>query len=43
VVLTDACSWGNEAAGKRSLETMKFIGEAILTDTKTFAAGISAS
>jgi biuret amidohydrolase len=41
VVLTDACGWGNEAAGKRSLETMKFIGEAILTDTKTFAAGIA--
>jgi len=41
VVLTDACGWGNEAAGRRSLETMKFIGEAILTDTKTFAAGIA--
>jgi biuret amidohydrolase len=41
VVLTDACGWGNEDAGKRSLETMKFIGEAILTDTKTFAAGIA--
>lgn len=41
VVLTDACGWGNEAAGKRALETMKFIGEAILTDTKTFATEIA--
>jgi nicotinamidase-related amidase len=41
VVLTDACGWGNEAAAKRSLETMKFVGEAILIDTKTFASGIS--
>lgn len=41
VVLTDACGWGNSAAGERSLETMKFIGEAILTDTKTFAAEMS--
>ena len=41
VVLTDACGWGNEAAGKRALETMKFVGEAILTETRTFAAGIA--
>ena len=43
VVLTDACGWGNKAAGERSLETMKFVGEAILTDTKTFAAGCAGS
>jgi len=41
VVLTDACGWGSKAAGERALETMKFIGEAILTDTKTFADRIS--
>ena len=40
VVLTDACGWGHRVAGQRSLETMKFVGEAILTDTKTFAAGL---
>jgi len=40
VVLTDACGWGHREAGERSLETMKFVGEAILTDTKTFAAGL---
>jgi nicotinamidase-related amidase len=41
VVLTDACGWGNDAAAKRALETMKFVGEAILTETRTFAAGIA--
>lgn len=41
VVLTDACGWGHEEAGKRALETMKFVGEAVLTDTKTFAAAIA--
>lgn len=41
VVLTDACGWGNPAAGERALETMKFIGEAILMDVKTFAAGLA--
>jgi nicotinamidase-related amidase len=42
VVLTDACGWGNQAAGQRALETMKFVGEAILIDTATFAAQILA-
>jgi nicotinamidase-related amidase len=41
VVLTDACGWGNDAAAKRALETMKFVGEAILMETRTFAAGIA--
>jgi nicotinamidase-related amidase len=43
VVLTDACGWGNEAAAGRAIETMKFVGEAILTDTKTFATGIASA
>src|SRR5262249_22190970 len=30
VVLTDACGWGNKAAGERAIETMKFIGEAVV-------------
>jgi nicotinamidase-related amidase len=42
IVLTDACGWGSKVAGERALETMKFVGEAILTDTKTFAAGLAA-
>jgi biuret amidohydrolase len=41
VVLTDACGWGNKVAGERSIETLKFIGEAILTDTATFVDEIS--
>ena len=40
VVLTDACGWGSKAAGERAIETMKFVGEAILLDTKTFAESI---
>jgi nicotinamidase-related amidase len=41
IVLTDACGWGNKEAGERAIETMKFVGEAILMDTKAFAAGIA--
>jgi biuret amidohydrolase len=42
VVLADACGWGSSSAGERALETMRFIGEAVLTDTKTFVEGIAA-
>lgn len=41
VVLTDACGWGNPTAGERALDTMKFIGEAVLTDVRTFAAALT--
>jgi hypothetical protein len=41
VVLTDACGWGHPEAGQRALETMKFIGEATLTDVETFAARLA--
>jgi nicotinamidase-related amidase len=41
VVLADACGWGNPEAGNRSLETMRFIGEAIMTDVKTFASALA--
>lgn len=41
VVLTDACGWGNPAAGERALETMKFIGEAVLIDVKAFVEGLA--
>jgi biuret amidohydrolase len=43
IVLTDACGAGHQEAGQRSLDTMKFVGEAILTDTQTFASRITAS
>jgi biuret amidohydrolase len=41
VVLTDACGWGHPEAGQRALATMKFIGEATLTDVETFAARLA--
>ena len=35
VVVTDACGAGNDEAGKRTFEAMKFTGDAILTEVKT--------
>ena len=35
VLVTDACGAGNDEAGKRSLKSMEFIGDALLTDVKT--------
>jgi biuret amidohydrolase len=35
VVVTDACGAGNEAAGVRSIESLKFAGDAVMTDVKT--------
>jgi biuret amidohydrolase len=35
VVVTDACGAGNEEAAKRSLESLKFAGDALITDTET--------
>ena len=43
IVLTDACGAGHKEAGERAFDTMKFIGEAILTDTQTFAARIASA
>jgi biuret amidohydrolase len=43
IVLTDACGAGHKEAGERALDTMKFVGEAILTDTQTFAARIASA
>jgi biuret amidohydrolase len=40
VVVTDACGAGNEEAAKRSIESLKFAGDAIITDTKTICATI---
>jgi biuret amidohydrolase len=34
-VVTDACGAGNEEAAKRSIESLKFAGDALITDTKT--------
>ena len=35
VFVTDACGGGNEEAATRSVESLKFMGDAIVTDTET--------
>ena len=35
VVVTDACGAGNEEAARRSIESLIFAGDALLTDTET--------
>jgi nicotinamidase-related amidase len=35
VLVTDACGAGNEEAAKRSVESLKFTGDALITDTET--------
>ena len=35
VLITDACGAGNEEAAKRSIEGLKFAGDALITDTET--------
>jgi biuret amidohydrolase len=35
VIVTDACGAGNKDAAKRSIESLKFAGDAIITDTET--------
>ena len=35
VIVTDACGAGNEEAAQRSIESLKFAGDALITDTET--------
>src|SRR5262245_11325276 len=35
ILVTDACGAGNEEAAKRSIESLKFTGDTLITDTKT--------
>jgi nicotinamidase-related amidase len=35
VIATDACGAGNEAAAQRSLDSLRFAGNAVMTDTDT--------
>jgi nicotinamidase-related amidase len=35
VLITDACGAGNEEAANRSIESLKFAGDALITDTET--------
>jgi nicotinamidase-related amidase len=37
IILTDACGAGHAEAGARSLETMRFVGEAVISDVDSFA------
>jgi nicotinamidase-related amidase len=38
VIVSDACGAGNEEAAKRSIESLKFAGDAIMTETETICA-----
>ena len=38
VVIEDACGAGNEVAGARAIEAMRFVGEAVVTDVESFVA-----
>jgi nicotinamidase-related amidase len=40
VVIADACGSGSADAGARSLETLRFLGDAILTDVAGFRAAL---
>ncbi|NJN59193.1 MAG: cysteine hydrolase [Leptolyngbyaceae cyanobacterium SL_5_9] len=35
IVVTDACGGGDEDAAQRSIESLKFTGDAVMTDTET--------
>jgi biuret amidohydrolase len=37
VLVTDACGAGNEEVAKRSIENLKFAGDALITDTETIS------
>jgi nicotinamidase-related amidase len=43
IVLIDACGSGHAEVGRRSLDTMRFVGEAMITDVDSFAAALARS
>jgi len=43
VIIADACGAGDEAAAQRSLETLRFAGDAIITDAETFSGLLRAA
>lgn len=43
VLIEDACGFGNAAARDRSIATLKFIGEAVVTDTASFCNAVNAA
>jgi nicotinamidase-related amidase len=42
VVITDACAAGDAAAGERSIETLGFLGDAILIEAEEFRTAVGA-
>ena len=42
VVVTDACGAGNAEAGARTMETLRFLGDALLVEAAEFRAALSA-
>jgi biuret amidohydrolase len=42
IVVTDACGAGDQAAGARSLESLRFAGDAVFTDAAGFAEALAA-
>jgi len=40
VIIADACGAGHEEAAQRSLESLRFAGDAIITDTETFCSAL---
>jgi biuret amidohydrolase len=43
VVITDACGAGNADAGARAIDTLEFLGDALLTDVAGFREALSAT
>jgi biuret amidohydrolase len=37
VIVTDACGAGNEEAARRSIESLKFVGDILITNTETLS------
>jgi biuret amidohydrolase len=43
VVITDACAAGDPVAGERSIQTLRFLGDALLTDVAGFRDAVVAA
>lgn len=41
VVVTDACAAGNADAGERAIESLRFLGDALLTDVAEFSGALA--
>jgi biuret amidohydrolase len=41
VVIADACGAGNEEAGQRTLDQLRFVGDAMMTNEATFSAALA--